>query len=96
MNTNDEATPIPRVEGETAVVTTVYTRPGCRQCTQTVKVLTTKGVPFVEVELSSVPGKVEELREAGNMQAPVIESPVGTWFGFRPDRISELAAVVAA
>lgn len=71
-------------------MTTVYTLPGCSQCRMTAKALTSAGVDFTTVDLTTVPEKGDALREAGYMQAPIVETDTDTWTGFRPDKIAGL------
>lgn len=76
---------------------TVVTKPSCVQCDALDRAFTRKGIyDLYEVEwidgttLSAV--ELTELRTIGT-QAPVVtSSPVGSFAGFRPDKIDELIA----
>lgn len=71
---------------------TVYTRPACVQCNATKRKLTAEGLDWTAVDLSQDEETADRLREAGHMQAPVVETPEGeTWSGFRPDLIAQYA-----
>lgn len=72
---------------------TVYTKPGCVQCNATYRALDKKGIPYEKVDISEDPNALERIRALGYLQAPVVESSIGHWSGFRPDRIEELAAL---
>lgn len=78
-----------------ALSATVYTTPGCVQCTPTKRKLDAAGFPFEEVDLSlpEHAAKAAEFRNAGHMQAPVVVTSDGeTWNGFRPDLLGALIA----
>lgn len=67
---------------------TVYTTPGCVQCTPTKRKLTNAGVPFEEVDLTLPENEAEadRIRSLGYSQAPVVMTSYGDeWNGFRPD-----------
>lgn len=70
----------------------VYSKPNCVQCDATTRKLTALGVPFEKRDLLAEPGKIEQFRDAGLMQAPVVVLPDGEMFaGYRPDRLALLA-----
>lgn len=71
---------------------TVYTTPGCSQCRMTYKALENAGIEYEVIDLSQDIEKLEELREQGFMQAPIVMAGTETWSGFRPDKISALVA----
>lgn len=70
---------------------TVYTKPGCVQCNATYRALDKKGISYSSVDISQDPAALEKIQELGYMQAPVVETEVDHWSGFRPDRIEELS-----
>lgn len=69
---------------------TVYTKPSCVQCTATYRALDKAGIAYNSVDISQDADALERLKALGHMGAPVVESPVGDWAGFQPDRITEL------
>jgi glutaredoxin-like protein NrdH len=71
---------------------TVYTKPSCQQCTATYRSLDKNGIVYTSVDISQDDSAVERLKALGHMGAPVVDSPIGDWAGFRPDKISELKA----
>lgn len=71
---------------------TVYTSPGCVQCNATFRALDKAGITYSTVDVSIDTAAVEKLRELGHTQAPVVLTETDHWSGFRPDKISELAA----
>ncbi|WP_304487031.1 glutaredoxin domain-containing protein [Cellulosimicrobium sp. TH-20] len=71
---------------------TVYSKPDCVQCEATKRYLDRHGVEFREVDLLDVPEVADGFRAEGILAAPVVVSPVGTWGGFRPDRLRLLTA----
>ncbi len=72
---------------------TVYSTPACNQCVATYKALERKGIAFEKVEVStSDTAKLDELRDLGFKQFPVVIAGDLSWAGFRPDMIGKLAA----
>ncbi|WP_300345606.1 glutaredoxin-like protein NrdH [Nesterenkonia sp.] len=71
---------------------TVYTTPGCVQCNATFRALDNAGITYTTVDVSTDAAAVEKLRKLGHTQAPVVITETDHWSGFRPDKISELAA----
>lgn len=74
---------------------TVYSTPGCPQCTLTLKALDDAGIPYRLINLAVDPTALERVKAAGFRQAPVVEGAGEAWAGFRPDRISELVKAQA-
>jgi glutaredoxin-like protein NrdH len=71
---------------------TVYTVPSCIQCEQTKKTLTKSGVSYEVIDLSQDEGAYEMVKELGYQSAPVVVAGNEHWSGFRPDKLSALAA----
>ncbi|MCB5291488.1 glutaredoxin family protein [Arthrobacter sp. SO3] len=82
---------------ETAVVT-VYTKPSCPQCRMTYLALDKKGIRYESVDVTTSPAALEYItEELGYSQAPVVVVDDEThWSGFRPDKIDQVAAALAA
>lgn len=70
---------------------TIFTKPHCPQCDATKRQFTKLGVTFETVDLSASPSTLEQLRQAGFRQAPVVIAPNQSWSGYRPDLIAQLA-----
>ena len=73
----------------------VYTTgPECIRCVLTKRVLTEKGVRFLEVDIRSNDAAREYVVEdLGYTEAPVVVvTDEDHWSGFRPDKIDELAS----
>ena len=73
---------------------TVYTTgPACARCTLTKKVLTTKGIDFVEVNIrDNEAARTYIVDELGYTEAPVVViTDEDHWSGFRPDQIDRIA-----
>lgn len=79
-------------EGLGMATTTVYTKPSCVQCNATYRALESQGIEYDIVDLSEDPTALETVKELGYLQAPVVVTDDEHWSGFRPDRISALAA----
>lgn len=71
---------------------TVYSKPACVQCDATYRALDKKGVEYTVVDISQDAEALEMVRGLGYLQAPVVVAGEDHWSGFRPDRISALAA----
>lgn len=70
----------------------VYSTPKCGQCSMTYKALERAKVEFEVVDLSLDADMMEKLRGMGFKQVPVVMAGEEMWHGFRPDKISALAA----
>jgi glutaredoxin-like protein NrdH len=74
---------------------TIYTTgPGCGQCFMTAKVLKSKGIEFVEVDIrENENARSYVVDDLGYSQAPVVVvSDEDHWSGFRPDQIERIAS----
>ena len=69
---------------------TIYTRNDCVQCHATKRAMESRGFEFEMVNLDLVPEAVDELREMGFRQLPVVVAGETCWSGFRPDMINRL------
>lgn len=69
---------------------TVYSKPGCVQCTATYRTLDDRGIDYIIIDLSQEPSAVDIVKELGHLQAPVVVTPTQHWSGFRPDRIATI------
>lgn len=70
---------------------TVYTKPACVQCNATYRALDKKGIAYQSLDISEDADALERLKALGFQQAPVVEAPTGSWSGFNPGKIEELA-----
>ncbi|KRE28284.1 glutaredoxin-like protein NrdH [Agromyces sp. Soil535] len=70
---------------------TVFTKPSCVQCNATYRALDAKGIDYIVVDLSTDEQALEQVKELGYLQAPVVIAGDQHWSGFRPDKIDELA-----
>jgi glutaredoxin-like protein NrdH len=50
------------------------------------------GIRYDEMALEQHPDKLEEFKAKGFMSAPIIETDIKTWTGFRIDKIKSLAS----
>ncbi len=69
----------------------VWTLPNCVQCMQTKKVLEREGIKYSELNLAEYPDKIDEFKELGLTSAPIVETDIKKWSGFRLDKIKSLA-----
>lgn len=71
---------------------TVYTTPGCIQCTLTKKALDKAGHTYTEINIGQDATAADLLRAAGHQALPVVDAgTAGTWTGFQPDKLRDLA-----
>src|SRR5690606_11247894 len=75
---------------------TVYSKPACVQCDATYRALDRKGVEYTVVDITQDAEALEMVRGLGYLQAPVVVAGDTHWSGFRPDKISAVAALQAA
>lgn len=68
----------------------VWTKSNCVQCEQTKKQLTKLDIEFTEMNLEEDIDQLEAFKEQGLMAAPIVETEVGTWSGFRLDKLQAL------
>lgn len=68
----------------------VYSKENCVMCNATYRALGKAGIEYTLLMLEDHPDKIDEFKEAGLMQAPVVVTENDTWSGFRPDKIKEL------
>ncbi len=74
---------------------TVYTKPACVQCTATYRALDKAVLDYSIVDISVDSDARDYVMSLGYLQAPVVVAGAVTWSGFRPDRITTLAASAA-
>ncbi|HJB62666.1 MAG TPA: glutaredoxin-like protein NrdH [Candidatus Microbacterium pullistercoris] len=74
---------------------TVYSKPSCVQCNATYRALDAKGIEYEVTDVSLDADALEQVKQLGYMQAPVVIADEDHWSGFRPDKIDELAARLA-
>ena len=75
---------------------TVFSKPSCVQCDATYRALDKHGVTYNTVDISQDAAALELVRGLGYLQAPVVLAGADHWSGYRPDKISSLAQLVAA
>lgn len=74
---------------------TVYSKPRCVQCDATKRALTKRGISFDEVSIADDPQALDQLKDMGFRQAPVVLAGDDSWSGFRPDKIKALETELA-
>jgi glutaredoxin-like protein NrdH len=58
---------------------------------QTKKQFDKYGIRYDEMALEQHPEKLDEFKAAGLLQAPIVQTDIRTWTGFRLDKIKSLA-----
>jgi glutaredoxin-like protein NrdH len=74
---------------------TVYSQPRCSQCDATYRVLDKKGIEYTTVNVAEDPEAHAYVKSLGYMAAPVVVAGDTHWSGYRPDKLSELATILA-
>ena len=69
---------------------TVYSKPGCVQCTATRRALDRAACDYTEVDISADADARDYVMSLGHLQPPVVVVGVQHWAGYRPDRIEQL------
>ena len=69
----------------------LYSRNDCIQCKMTKRLLDSEGIAYQEINLDESPESRESVKkELGFMAAPVIETDMDAWSGFRPGKIKAI------
>lgn len=74
------------------MLTIVYSKPSCVQCTATKRALDKRGVEYTEVDISQDSDAYDLVATLGYRQVPVVVAGDNHWSGFQPDMIEALAA----
>jgi glutaredoxin-like protein NrdH len=69
---------------------TLWTKPNCSQCEMTKKQFDKRGIIYTIRRLDRSPKAVERFLELGLLAAPIVETDVKRWSGFRLDKIKSL------
>lgn len=70
----------------------LYSKPECVQCDRTEKLLVSKGLKFTKIDITQDADAYKYVTEnLGYSAAPVVVTENDHWYGFRPDKIGELA-----
>ncbi len=75
---------------------TVYSKPGCVQCTATCRALDQRKISYRVIDISKDEPSLSIVREMGYMQVPVIVTENDHWSGFRLDKINTLLPEMVA
>lgn len=71
---------------------TVYTRPGCVQCTATIREFQKKGISPSVVDIDKCEDGSAKVMELGYRSLPVVVAGEAHWGGFNPDNINKACA----
>lgn len=71
---------------------TVYTKSNCVQCDQTKRYLDRAGIGYTEEDLMSEKNAAQlaYFQAEGFAAAPIVVTDIGTWSGFRLDKLKGL------
>lgn len=73
-------------------MTILYSTPSCQQCNATKRYLEDHHVDYHVVDLSTDENSMNYVKSLGYSAAPVVVTEDDHWSGFRPDKLSALAA----
>jgi glutaredoxin-like protein NrdH len=71
---------------------TVYTKPACVACKATFRALNNAGIAYQVIDITEDAAARDHIMSLGYQQAPVVVTSDTHWSGFRPDRLTALAA----
>lgn len=69
---------------------TVYSTPGCIQCTATTNEMNRRNIEHNVVDLTKDEKAYQMVSDLGYKQAPIVMAGDDHWSGFRPDKIGSL------
>ena len=69
----------------------IFTTPACVQCETTKRYLDRQGVDYEVIDLATNVDAMEEIKEKGFTQAPVVMTDNDMWSGFRLDKLKRFA-----
>lgn len=69
---------------------TLWRKPGCVQCDMTEREFDKRGIIYTERDLRRNPKAVERFLELGLTAAPIVETDLKRWSGFRLEKIKSL------
>lgn len=77
---------------DTMETATVYSKPGCIQCTMTYRELDKQGIIYNVVDVTETPAALEYVTgDLGYSSAPIVVIDDNNhWAGFRPDLIARI------
>lgn len=70
---------------------TIYSKAGCAGCNMTKKRFDELGIRYFEKHTDVNPVYLEEVKAMGYSSLPVVVAGEESWFGFRPDKIKQIA-----
>lgn len=73
-------------------MTTVYTKPACVQCDMTKRYMDKNNIEYTTIDITQDPAALDMILGMGFSSAPVVISDKGSWAGFQPDKLDDLAA----
>ena len=74
----------------------VFSKPACVQCNATYRALNKKALEYSIVDVSADEVALTHVLAMSYQQVPVVQTPNDHWSGYRPDKITALAALVNA
>ena len=72
----------------------LYSKPRCGQCVATAKALTSRGIPFVKVDITQDENATARVHALGYQSLPVVTAGDMHWSGFQLTKIDQLSAAL--
>ena len=69
--------------------------PNCQQCKATARKMDLLGIDYEYIDMSEDAEATQKAKDLGYMAAPVVIAGKDHWTGYRPDKIVELALILA-
>lgn len=69
----------------------IFTTPNCVQCNATKRQFDKLGIVYDSIDLTQHPEQLEQFKESGLTQSPIVLAEGQSWSGFRIEKINALA-----
>ncbi|MGO3230777.1 MAG: glutaredoxin-like protein NrdH [Agrococcus casei] len=71
---------------------TIYTKPGCVQCTATTRYLDDRGMVYATADVTADTSALATVQQLGYAAAPVVVADGKHWSGFQPTKLDQIGA----
>ena len=72
----------------------LYSTPNCMACRAVARAFDKKGIVYDTINLEQHPDLIDQFKELGHMQAPIVTADGFNFSGYRPAKIEQLANLV--
>ena len=74
---------------------TLFSKPGCVQCNATLRYFNTHNIPFHYIDVTESESAIDQVRDMGYTQVPVVVYNFEHFYGFRPDLLEKIREAYA-